>query len=97
MTGVEGYIESAASGLLAGINMSRILMGKEALTLPDTCMMGAMANYITTASSKHFQPMNANFGIMRLEKNVKKSERKEAYGKQALEVMASLMGEIENG
>ena len=77
--------------------MAKVVNGKEALTLPDTCMMGAMANYITSASPKYFQPMNANFGIMRLEKNVRKNERKEAYGKQALEVMSSLMGEIENG
>lgn len=97
MTGVEGYVESAASGLLSGINLARVIKGKEALILPDTCMMGAMANYITHASSKNFQPMNANFGIMSLEKNVRKHERKEAYGKQALEVMKSYMGEIQNG
>ncbi len=97
MTGVEGYVESAASGLLAGINLAKIMSGKEAVVLPDTCMMGAMAHYITHTSSTNFQPMNANFGIMRLEKNVKKHERKEAYGKQALEVMKSYMGEIGNG
>ena len=61
--------------------------GKELIELPATCMMGAMIQYITHASSTNFQPMNANFGIMKLEQEVRKSERKEAYGKQALAVM----------
>ena len=87
ITGVEGYIESSASGLLAGINMSRLVEGKEPIELPATCMMGAMVQYITHTSSTNFQPMNANFGIMKLETEVRKSERKEAYGKQALAVM----------
>ncbi|MBR5796568.1 MAG: methylenetetrahydrofolate--tRNA-(uracil(54)-C(5))-methyltransferase (FADH(2)-oxidizing) TrmFO [Erysipelotrichaceae bacterium] len=87
ITGVEGYIESSASGLLAGINMSRLVEGKEPIELPATCMMGAMVQYITHTSSSNFQPMNANFGIMKLETEVRKSERKEAYGKQALAVM----------
>ncbi|MDD6468071.1 MAG: methylenetetrahydrofolate--tRNA-(uracil(54)-C(5))-methyltransferase (FADH(2)-oxidizing) TrmFO [Erysipelotrichaceae bacterium] len=94
ITGVEGYIESSASGLLAGINMSRLLEGKEPLTLPDTCMMGAMAHYITHTSNEHFQPMNANFGILRLESDVRKSERKEACGKQALAVIREVIKEI---
>lgn len=87
ITGVEGYIESSASGLLAGINMSRLVESKEPIELPATCMMGAMVQYITHTSSTNFQPMNANFGIMKLETEVRKSERKEAYGKQALAVM----------
>lgn len=64
MTGVEGYVESAASGLLAGINAAQLALGKEPLTFPNTTVMGAMAHYITHAESKHFQPMNANFGIL---------------------------------
>ena len=87
ITGVEGYIESSASGLLAGLNMSRLVEGKELVELPATCMMGAMVQYITHASQSNFQPMNANFGIMKLEQEVRKSDRKEAYGKQALQVM----------
>lgn len=87
MTGVEGYIESAASGLLAGINMSNLLADKELWNLPSSTMMGAMAQYITHADERYFQPMNANFGIMTLNQEVKKSERKEAYGKQALDIM----------
>ncbi|MBR2067888.1 MAG: methylenetetrahydrofolate--tRNA-(uracil(54)-C(5))-methyltransferase (FADH(2)-oxidizing) TrmFO, partial [Solobacterium sp.] len=84
MTGVEGYIESAASGMLAGINMAHYLKG-EALVKPGNhTMLGAMSYYISHADEKHFQPMNANFGIMHLETKVKKHERKEAYAKQSL-------------
>ncbi|MGX8851901.1 methylenetetrahydrofolate--tRNA-(uracil(54)-C(5))-methyltransferase (FADH(2)-oxidizing) TrmFO [Amedibacillus sp. YH-ame10] len=87
LCGVEGYVESAASGLLAGLNMANYLQGKECVVLPNTCVMGSQAHYITHASAKYFQPMNANFGIMKLAVNVKKKDRKEAYAKQALEVI----------
>ena len=87
MTGVEGYCESAASGLLAGHNMALLLNGEKPLVLPDTTMIGAMAHYICNADERYFQPMNANFGIFNLEHYVKKSERKEAYSRQALEVL----------
>lgn len=87
LCGVEGYVESAASGLLAGLNMANYLRGKPCVNLPDTCVIGSMARYITSASARYFQPMNANFGIMRLETKVKKKERKEAFAKQALAVI----------
>ena len=87
LTGVEGYVESAASGLLAGLNMANLIRGKECVELPSTCVMGSMAQYITHASPKYFQPMNANFGIMQLEGKVKKKDRKEAFAKQALVVI----------
>lgn len=87
LTGVEGYIESAASGMLAGINMALYLKGETPLVLPDTCMMGAMANYITHASKDSFAPMNANFGIMRLLQDCPKNMRKEFLSRQALEVI----------
>src|SRR5690606_6741221 len=61
MTGVEGYVESAASGLIAGINAARFAFGQDPIVFPDTTVMGSLAHYITTASAKHFQPMNANF------------------------------------
>jgi methylenetetrahydrofolate--tRNA-(uracil-5-)-methyltransferase len=64
MTGVEGYVESAASGLIAGLNAARLAQGKECLVLPLDTTLGSMANYITTADFKHFQPMNANFGLL---------------------------------
>ena len=63
MTGVEGYVESAASGLIAGINAGRVARGLEPLVFPVETTLGGMANYITTADSKNFQPMNANFGL----------------------------------
>ncbi len=84
MCGVEGYIESAASGLLAGLNMANVMHGKNAIELSAQCMMGAMAQYITHADARYFQPMNANFGLMQFNGKVKKNERKEAMAQQAL-------------
>lgn len=63
MTGVEGYVESAASGLIAGINAGRQALGQECIVFPQETALGSMAAYITTADFKHFQPMNANFGL----------------------------------
>ncbi len=91
MTGVEGYIESAASGMLAGINMAHVLNGEDPVEPGPECMIGAMSHYITHADPNHFQPMNANFGIMHLTKEVKKKERKEAYAPQALGRIRELM------
>lgn len=87
MCGVEGYVESAASGLLAGLNMANLLQGKEPVVLPPTCVIGSMANYITHADANYFQPMNANFGIMQLLEKVKKKDRKDAMAAQALRVI----------
>ena len=64
MTGVEGYVESTASGLVAGLNAVSLLQGKAPIIFPETTMIGSMARYITHASGKHFQPINANFGII---------------------------------
>ena len=64
ITGVEGYMESAASGILAGLNAARRLLGEATVTLPETTMMGALARYISDESVKHFQPMGANFGVL---------------------------------
>ena len=64
ITGVEGYIESAATGILAGRNAARHLLGQPLLTLPDTTMLGALANYVAHYEGKDFQPMNANWGIV---------------------------------
>lgn len=94
LTGVEGYVESAASGLLAGLNMANLMLQKDVVTLPDTCVIGSMAHYITHASAAYFQPMNANFGIMTLQGKVKKKDRKEAFAKQALEVIESYKGKF---
>ena len=65
LTGVEGYMESAASGILAGMNAARVAAGREPLVLPLDTMMGALAGYISNpANQKHFQPMGANFGVL---------------------------------
>ena len=90
LCGVEGYVESAASGLIAGINMARLMQGEAPLVFPDTCIMGSMAHYITHASAAYFQPMNANFGIVRLKEKVKKHERRRALSAQALQEIREL-------
>jgi len=64
ITGVEGYTESSATGQLAGINLSRMLRGEEPVVPPPTTMMGALYRYLREADPKHFQPMNANFGLL---------------------------------
>ena len=64
VTGVEGYTESLGTGLLAGINLARRLQGKPALVPPPTTMLGALYRYLREADSEHFQPMNANFGLL---------------------------------
>jgi methylenetetrahydrofolate--tRNA-(uracil-5-)-methyltransferase len=64
LTGVEGYTESAASGILAGINMDRILTAQEAVLPPATTMLGALMSYLRTAEPGRFQPMNSNFGLL---------------------------------
>jgi methylenetetrahydrofolate--tRNA-(uracil-5-)-methyltransferase len=64
LTGVEGYTESTATGLLAGINLSRMLGGEPAVIPPPTTMLGALYRYLREADPKHFQPMNANFGLV---------------------------------
>ena len=64
ITGVEGYMESASAGILAGLNMARRLKGEEPIKLPDFTMLGALSGYISNESVTDFQPMGANFGIL---------------------------------
>ena len=64
LTGVEGYTESTATGLLAGINLARLLAGEEPVVPPPTTMLGALYRYLRDADPAHFQPMNANFGLV---------------------------------
>ena len=94
ITGVEGYVESAQSGMVAGINMARLLEGKNPLKFPQETVMGALVNYITNASEEDFQPMKANFGILpELETKVKKKQRKEAYANRAIATMEKFIDE----
>lgn len=77
LTGVEGYTESLGTGLLAGINLARVLNGESVVTPPSTTMLGALLRYLREADPKHFQPMNANFGLVDpLEGRVKKDQKK---------------------
>jgi methylenetetrahydrofolate--tRNA-(uracil-5-)-methyltransferase len=64
LTGVEGYVESAAAGLMAGINAGRVLDGRKALTFPRETVLGSLSHYITQADAKHFQPMNSNWALL---------------------------------
>ncbi|WP_368504047.1 FADH(2)-oxidizing methylenetetrahydrofolate--tRNA-(uracil(54)-C(5))-methyltransferase TrmFO [Alkalihalophilus sp. As8PL] len=86
ITGVEGYVESAAAGLIAGINAAKLVKNEELITFPEETILGSMANYITTANPKNFQPMNANFGLLPpLEVRIKnKKERYEQLASRAL-------------
>ena len=98
MTGVEGYIESAGSGLVAGINAARAALGKEPVIFPRETMLGAMAYYVSHGGIGPFQPMNANFGIVPpLDRKVKggKSVRNEALSARALEIIETLKTQIE--
>lgn len=83
LCGVEGYTESAATGLLAGINAVRIISGKEPVVAPPGTMLGGLINYITFAGHKDFHPMNANFGIFSGEEGAKGDVRKEQIIRQA--------------
>lgn len=96
MTGVEGYVESAASGLVAGRNAVRLIKGEELITLPRETAMGSLAYYITHASGKNFQPMNVNFGLFpEMPERIKdKKTRYEAIANRALEALEK---EIEHG
>ena len=88
MTGVEGYVESAASGIVAALNALFNQEGKE-IIFPTETMIGAMANYIVDSTSKNFQPMNANFGIIKpLPERIKdKKEKYERYANRSLEIL----------
>ena len=89
LTGVEGYTESAATGLLAGINLARLLADEEPLVPPPTTMLGALYRYLREADPAHFQPMNANFGLVEpLEAVVKdKALKKEKLVERAMAAM----------
>ena len=85
ITGVEGYMESAMSGLLAGINMARKLNGKNALDLPETTLMGSLSRYVSNCRS-NFQPMHVSFALLPpLDGKVKKQDRKAKYSERAIE------------
>ncbi len=94
ITGVEGYIESASSGINAAINMDLYLQNKKMLIFPKETAFGALSYYITHADSNNFQPMNINFGIIKdLEIKLKKQERKQYYATRAIKTMEAFINE----
>ncbi|RME13006.1 MAG: hypothetical protein D6802_02690, partial [Ardenticatenia bacterium] len=97
ITGVEGYVGNAGTGLVAGINAARLVQGKEPIVLPRETMLGALCWYVTHADPKEFQPMKANFGILPpLPKRIRnKRKRNEAYAKRALETLETILLEIQ--
>lgn len=101
ITGVEGYIESAASGLVAGINGAYLANGLNPLVFPKTTCLGALPNYITSTVSGDFQPMNINFGLLpELEVKVKrgrgsKKEKRQKLGERAIETLREFIENLD--
>ena len=97
MTGVEGYVESAASGLTAGINAARIAADRTPVVFPQTTCHGALAHYITTCDPAHFQPMNINFGLLPpledLPRRTRKPEKKLLTARRALAALDDFLQE----
>ncbi len=88
ITGVEGYMGNAATGLVAGINAARLLSGENPVIFPTQTMLGALCHYVTHAQAKSFQPMKANFGLLPMpEQRMGKAERYHYYSKRALTSM----------
>jgi methylenetetrahydrofolate--tRNA-(uracil-5-)-methyltransferase len=92
LTGVEGYVGSIATGLLAGLNAARWLQGRYPVILPPHTMLGALVHYATHADAESFQPMKANFGILPpLEQRLKKQERYRYYAERSARTMGSFL------
>ena len=89
ISGVEGYVESAASGLYAALNMIQYLENKPLLDLSAETVMGSLANYIATANPAHFQPMNANFGLV-----MNRDKDRELMANRSLEHIRNLLESI---
>ena len=99
ITGVEGYLESTVAGWLAGTNAARLLAGQEPVALPTGCISGALLNHICAADPDHFQPMNANFGLLPSIQGMtpaSKKERREARGPECLAALEAFLGEHED-
>jgi methylenetetrahydrofolate--tRNA-(uracil-5-)-methyltransferase len=96
ISGVEGYTESAATGLLSGINAARLVRGEETLTMPRETMLGALCHYISHAESKNYQPMNAAIGLLPKMDIRKKKDRRAAQVKRAIETLGGWISESED-
>ena len=98
ITGVEGYMESAATGIMAGINAVNRLRNKPSVILPCETMIGALSRYVSVGGQNEFQPMGANFGILpALETHVKdKKARYEAFANRSIKILRESCGSYEN-
>ncbi|NLZ45003.1 MAG: methylenetetrahydrofolate--tRNA-(uracil(54)-C(5))-methyltransferase (FADH(2)-oxidizing) TrmFO [Clostridia bacterium] len=96
LTGVEGYVESTAAGLVAGINLARRWHGRQPVVFPAETAIGALLTHITTADPAHFQPMNFHFGLLPplAGEKLPKKERKKALAERALTALAAFTGQI---
>ncbi|MEX2528981.1 MAG: methylenetetrahydrofolate--tRNA-(uracil(54)-C(5))-methyltransferase (FADH(2)-oxidizing) TrmFO [Gemmatimonadota bacterium] len=96
LTGVEGYTESAASGILAAVNLDRILQGEEPVVPPPTTMLGGLYRYLRECNPKHFQPMNSNWGLVDpLNERIRdKGERRARMGRRAHDDFLRWMEEV---
>src|SRR6266850_1430451 len=98
MTGVEGYIESAATGLLAGVNAARLVAKEPPVVPPPTTALGALLRYITDPERKRFQPMNVNFGLLpSLSEPLRKKAKKEMMAQRALADMEAWVRNTQGG
>ncbi|MBN1660445.1 MAG: methylenetetrahydrofolate--tRNA-(uracil(54)-C(5))-methyltransferase (FADH(2)-oxidizing) TrmFO [Anaerolineae bacterium] len=95
ITGTEGYVGSIASGLIAGLNAARLILGQEPVTLPPTTMVGALCHYVSAAEAEGFQPMKANFGLLPPPEPYPRNKRARyaAYVERALADLARFMDE----
>ncbi len=97
ITGVEGYVESAGSGLLSSISLARQLQEKEEIIFPENTIIGSESYYISHASISAFQPMNANYGILqKLDFKHKKKERKMFYKERSIKQMNEILTKLED-
>jgi methylenetetrahydrofolate--tRNA-(uracil-5-)-methyltransferase len=97
LTGVEGYTESTATGIVAAVNLSRMLRGEDPVVPPPTTMLGALYRYLREADPRHFQPMNANFGLVEPLADVPRDKKKkrEMIAERALAEMERWKAEVE--
>jgi methylenetetrahydrofolate--tRNA-(uracil-5-)-methyltransferase len=96
ITGVEGYTESAASGILAGVNLDRVIRGLEPVVPPPTTMLGGLYRYLAESDPKHFQPINSNWGLVDpLPGRIRdKGKKREMLGERAWEDFRAWMAEV---
>ena len=97
ITGVEGYTESMASGLIAGINMAKYLKGEAMLELPSECILGALLNYITDENHKQLQPVNSNWALINnieLPKKIRKDKKAEILANRSLEALNGVLNTL---